>query len=105
MPDLNNGSQAQSTEHFNGNAYEAELKKAQESGDFTSILNAAKESYRMLAEFRGAILRAKITGGDAKAIATGLLLLDQMVATADGNVQTLRQTAEAVKAAPGASHG
>lgn len=107
MEDLKNGSVAQSPEHFNGNAFEVELEKARSSGDFTAVIHAAKESYRMLAEFRGAVLRAKISGGDAKAVATGLLLLDQMVAQADNNTQMLRHSADAVQATPmpGVPHG
>ena len=71
--------------------FQAEFHKAQASGNYDFVLKTAKDSERMLREFRAAILAASFPGRESGPIAMGVNFLDKMLDQALGQVNALKR--------------
>jgi hypothetical protein len=94
------------SEHTNGNTppapavdFAQEMRKAQSSGDFDFVMSTAKQSQKMLVDFKEAIESASFDGRSSAAIAMGLNFLVNMIAQATQQVKLLKQTAQATREA------
>lgn len=90
-----NGNQGPS----NAPDFNAALANAQRTGDFEYVLRTAKDTSKMLRDFRDGILAASYPGVYSRPIAMGLNFLDNMVIQADGQLAALKQTAKTTKEA------
>lgn len=87
MPE-SNGSQVQSHEPNFKDAYH----EAVSTGDFSFVLKTAKESHRMLVDFKAAVSNASFSGRDAGAIGCGLQFMDNLINQAAAQVDQLKRT-------------
>lgn len=99
-----NGSQGPSIAP-SGPDFNAELSKAQASGDFDFVLTTARNSHRMLVDFREAVLTATFTGRDAQTIAVGLQFLGKMIENSASQLQMLKLTEKASREAAKLAQG
>lgn len=80
-----------------------EMRQAQATGDFDFVLNTAKNSHRMLLDFRDVIAEARYAGKHATAIAMGLNFLENMISQSAGQISALKraekESEQAMKAA------
>jgi hypothetical protein len=74
--------------------FNAELKRAADSGNYAPILEMAKATRRMLSDFKDAISLAKISGRDAPALAMGIGFLDQLMAQSSRQIEDLTKKVE-----------
>lgn len=88
-----NGSQ----EHSTAPDYNQAMIQARETGDFDFVLKTAKDSKKMLEDFRDAILRSRFEGRDSTALAMGLNFITSMVQNATQQLAALKQTAKATQ--------
>ena len=77
--------------------FSAAIDQAKDTGDFNFVLNTAKQSYKMMVDFRDAVLRAQYAGRDSTAIAMGLNFLNSMVNQASTQLNVLKQTEKATQ--------
>jgi hypothetical protein len=92
-----NESQEQSTER-SAPDFGAEIRNAQQTGDFDFVLDTAKKSKEMLTGFRDTVQRGTYPGRDADVIAQGLNFLDNMVAQAAAQIDGLKRAEKQMKA-------
>src|ERR1041385_8488511 len=95
MQDSKNGQPAPS----NVPDFNRELQKAQATGDFDFVLETAKQSHKMLLDFRDAIQEASFQGRKSAVVATGLNFLENMITQSAGNMNALKQTERATREA------
>lgn len=98
MPD-SNGSSEQSTAHTPD--FGRELEKAKASGDFEFIIRTAKDSHKMLVDFRDAIANADFKGHQSTEVAQGLNFIAGMINQAAAQLEAIKRvskvTTEAIK--------
>ena len=86
-----------------GQDFNRALSEAQQSGDFEFIFQTAKDSDKMLRDFKQAVLTSSFFGRDTRAIAMGLQFLDNMITQSANQLEQLKRTEkvtrEAIKAA------
>ncbi len=99
-----NGSQGPSHAPSGQPDFGAELRNAQQTGDFEFVLNTAKGSHKMLVDFRHAVRNAKFPGDVSQAVAMGLNFLDNMIVQASGQINALKQAAKATNEAMKSGH-
>lgn len=79
------------------------LSEAQQSGDFEYIMRTARDSDKMLRDFKQAVLVSSFQGSSTRAIAMGLQFLDNMISQSANQIEQLKRTEkltrEAIKAA------
>ena len=90
---------------LNAPDYNAEIRKAQETGDFAFVFEMAKQSHRMLVDFRDVIKRADFSGADTATIATGLNFLENMIIQSSGQINALKRAEKESQAAVKATEG
>jgi hypothetical protein len=71
--------------------FNAELKKAVESGDYAPILEMARKTHSMLRDFQAVIHASQVSGRDAPAVAMGLAFLDQLISQSSRQIEDLTQ--------------
>lgn len=85
-----------------GPDFNRELREAQRTGDFDSVLAAGKQSHTFFVEFRDLVSRAQFPGTSARTMAAGLNFLESCIANAasqlDGLKRLEKQTKERLKA-------
>lgn len=84
--------------------FKGALKEAKSSGDFDFVLRTAKDSDRMLREFKQAVLMTSFAGRDARAVAMGLNFLDNMMAQSAAQIEQLKRAEKATREAFKAAH-
>lgn len=84
-------------------AFNDAFQEAQATGDFSFVLKTARDSERMLRDFRQAVLTASFAGRDSFAIGTGLNFLESLIVQSAAQVKNIgrteKETREAIKAA------
>lgn len=93
-----NGSQGPSNEPLAPD-FNHELNQARTTGDFDFVLHTAKQSDRMLREFRDAVMRASFPGRDTGPVAMGVNFLDKMIEQSAGQLNALKRAEKESKAA------
>lgn len=89
-----NESQAPSTESLPTQDFSSALNQATKTGDFDFVLATAKNSHKMLTDFREAIHRTTVSGDDVVFVAMGLSFLDQMIVQSSNQLNVLKQAAK-----------
>ena len=83
--------------------FEKHFRQAQATGDFEYVMNTAKQSDRMIRDFRAAVMNAQFPGRESGPVAMGINFLDKMIQQSAGQMNALkraeRESKDAVKAA------
>lgn len=74
-----------------------ELRRAQQTGDYEFVVTTAKQSHKMLVDFKAAVENATFEGRDSAHVAMGLNFVSNMIVQAANQVKLLKQTAQATR--------